>query len=47
MKLRKNVVVGLLAGLLALTTAACGGGEAGDTDAGTTGATDMASEMMS
>lgn len=47
MKLRKNVVVGLLAGLLALTTAACGGEDAGDTDTGTTGATDMASEMMS
>lgn len=45
MKLRKNVLVGLLAGLLALTTAACGGGDTADT--GTTGATDMATEAMS
>ncbi len=46
MKLRKNVLVGLLAGLLALTTAACGGGDAAE-DTGTTGASDMATETMS
>ncbi len=36
MKLRKNVLAAVLAGLLALTGVACGGDDAGDVDTGVT-----------
>lgn len=42
MKMRKNLMVGLLAALLAFAGVACGDDEGGTTDGGSTGASEPA-----